>query len=72
MKKYVTKQGDTWSTIAFSIYGDETKAQTIMEERANLLLLDTEVFPAGVDVLAPDIDEDGYDVVDLPAWRKPS
>lgn len=70
MKIYTTVQGDTWDIIARNLYGDETKAQNLMQERANILLLDIEVFPAGVKVTAPDIDADGYDADDLPEWRK--
>ena len=70
MTTYTTVQGDTWDIVARSLYGDETKAQHLMQERANILLLDYEVFPAGIVITAPDIDEDGNDTDDLPDWRK--
>lgn len=67
---YTTVQGDTWDSIAYAVYGDELKAQTLMESRANILLLDYQVFPNGIEVTAPDIDEDETYDEDLPDWRK--
>ena len=69
MQTVKTIQGDTWDTIAKRIYSDERRAQTLMEERRNIRLLDIEVFPSGVSVTAPDITDDS-DLEDFPAWRK--
>lgn len=62
-------QGDTWDTIAKRIYGDELKAQALMEARENIRLLDIQVFPAGVVVATPDLTEETA-AEDLPDWRK--
>ena len=72
MSIYSTVQGDTWDTIALATYGDEKKIQTLMEARANIRLLDTEVFPAGVEVFVPDASDEGSFVEseDLPEWRR--
>lgn len=69
MTYYTTKQGDTWDTIAFEQYGSELKAQNLMQERKNITLLDYEVFPAGVVVAIPDIEEESKYSDSLPAWR---
>lgn len=62
-------QGDTWDTIAKRIYGDELKAQALMEARENIRLLDIQVFPAGVVVATPDLTAETAQE-DLPEWRK--
>ena len=69
MQTVQTIQGDTWDTIAKRFYGDERRAQALMEERRNIRLLDIEVFPSGVTVAAPDV-SDNTDLEDLPEWRK--
>lgn len=70
MKSYTTVSGDTWDTIARAAYGDELKAEHLMKERANIRLLDCQVFPAGIVVTVPEIsDKTAYDD-DLPDWRK--
>ncbi len=70
MATYTTISGDTWDVIAKKTYGDELKADRLMQQRENLPLLDYQVFPSGVEVYIPDIsDEDAYEA-DLPDWRK--
>ena len=70
MATYTTISGDTWDVIAKKTYGDELKADWLMQQRENLPLLDYQVFPSGVEVYIPDIsDEDAYEA-DLPDWRK--
>ena len=70
MATYTTISGDTWDVIAKKTYGDELKADRLMQQRENLPLLDYQVFPSGIEVYIPDIsDEDAYEA-DLPDWRK--
>lgn len=70
MATYTTISGDTWDVIAKKTYGDELKADRLMQQRENLPLLDYQVFPSGMEVYIPDIsDEDAYEA-DLPDWRK--
>ena len=64
-----TIQGDTWDTIAKRAYGDELKAQELMEARENVRLLDIQIFPAGIEVAVPELLEKAA-VQDLPDWRK--
>ena len=69
MKTTTTVRGDTWDTIALRAYGDTLRTQELMEARENICLLDYQVFPGGVTVFAPDV-EDKYAISDLPEWRK--
>lgn len=70
MKSYTTVSGDTWDTIARAAYGDELKAEHLMKERANIRLLDYQVFPAGIVVNIPEISDETAYSDDLPDWRK--
>lgn len=65
-KTYTTIQGDTWDIISYNVYGDENYINILMEN--NYDLLDTFIFPAGVVVNIPEIN-DSPKVDDLPAWR---
>lgn len=69
MKTITTVMGDTWDTIALRVYGNTLRTQELMEARENVRLLDIQVFPGGVVVATPDI-EDTYAINDLPEWRK--
>ena len=70
MATYTTISGDTWDIIARKAYGDELKANRLMQERENLPLLDYQVFPSGMVVTIPDISEEDAYEADLPDWRK--
>lgn len=69
MKTITTVMGDTWDTIALRVYGNTLRTQELMEARENVCLLDIQVFPGGVVVATPDV-EDTYAINDLPEWRK--
>lgn len=69
MKTITTVQGDTWDTIAYRVYGNVLRAQDLMEARENIRLLDYQVFPGGVTVATPEIEENTA-LGDLPEWRK--
>ena len=69
MKTITTVMGDTWDTVALRAYGNTLRTQELMEARENIRLLDIQVFPSGVVVFAPDV-EDTYAIGDLPEWRK--
>lgn len=62
---YKTVAGDTFDIIAYQQYGDETKADKIME--ANPELLDYFVFPANVSVVIPELDTT-ESTVPMPPW----
>ncbi len=69
MRAITTVQGDTWDTIAYREYGNTLRTQDLMEARENIRLLDFQVFPAGISVAIPEIEENA-DLADLPEWRK--
>ncbi len=69
MKTITTVQGDTWDTIAYRVYGNVLRTQDLMEARENIRLLDFQVFPGGVTVATPEIEENTA-LDDLPEWRK--
>ena len=69
MKTKTPVAGETGDTIALRAYGDTLRTQELMEARENIRLLDIQVFPGGVVVFAPDV-EDKYAISDLPEWRK--
>lgn len=69
MRTITTVSGDTWDTIAHRAYGNTLRTQDLMEARENIRLLDIQVFPSGVVVFIPDV-EDTYTIGDLPEWRK--
>ena len=62
-------QGDTWDTIAKRVYGNELRAQQLMEARENIRLIDIQIFPGGIAVATPEIAETSL-TDELPAWRK--
>jgi phage tail protein X len=70
MTYHTTALGETWDSIAYKEYGDATKVQALMQERENITLLDYEVFPSGVVVAVPALDEESTFDDDLPEWRR--
>lgn len=69
MKTVTTVQGDTWDSIALRVYGSVLRAQELMEARENIRLLDYQVFPRGIRIATPEVQEI-VNQSDLPEWRK--
>ena len=69
MQTVKTIQGDTWDAIALRVYGNVLRAQELMAARGNVRLLDYQIFPGGVTVATPEIEE-GTATDDMPEWRK--
>lgn len=67
MKTYTTIQGDCWDGIAYKLYGSTSYVGYLMA--ANLPLLDTFVFEAGVVLQAPDLPQLPQ-TTKLPTWRR--
>lgn len=65
---YMTQAGDTFDSIAFELYSDEKLASSIME--LNPSLTDVLIFDAGVEVLAPILEEEDNTPGTAPPWRK--
>ena len=61
---YKTIQGQTWDQIAREVYGSELKADVLMA--ANQKQLDVFIFPAGVLLDVPELEERNPN---LPPWR---
>lgn len=65
LNKYITKAGDTFDSIAFSVYGKEKYASEIM--KANPDLIKTIIFDAEIEVKIPEIDLEAEST--LPPWK---
>lgn len=66
MITYRTVQGDTWSGIAFKLFGDETLMTLLLN--ANPSLARITVFGGGVALNVPDKPEQTAN--DLPPWKR--
>ena len=64
MKEYITQAGDQWDMIAKRLYGNELKADVLMQN--NLHLLDIFAFDAGTVIKYPEIEQTAES---LPPWR---
>lgn len=62
---HTTSSGETWDMIAYNIYGNSKLAGDIIQ--ANLKYSEYVIFPAGIELILPDI-SDVKEVV-LPPWR---
>ncbi len=65
---YTTKEGDMWDFIAWVVYQDELKVQELMQATENYGILEYYIFPAGVKVWCPAIEEED-DEEETPSWR---
>lgn len=65
MSRYVTVQGDTFDNIAYKVYGNERHMKALIE--ANWPLLETYIFPGGIEVDCPELPDD--DAGNAPFWR---
>lgn len=64
---YVTKSGDTWDSIAKSVYDDEMRADVLMA--ANRKYNDIYQFDSGVELDTPEVTVK-TEVENLPPWKK--
>ena len=62
---YTTRAGQQWDEIALDVYGDEERADILMQ--ANPRELATYQFPAGVVLDTPELEEE--QATELPPWR---
>lgn len=65
-KTYTTTQGDMWDLIAKRLYNDEASLNVLLE--ANQRYADMVVFPAGVELDAPEYTATVTSM--LPPWRR--
>ena len=66
MTIYKTLSGDMWDMIAKREMGSESYTSTLME--ANTDYLDTVIFPAGVNLIIPDVELRRPSI--LPPWKR--
>lgn len=64
---YTTVQGDMWDSIAYSQLGDVSFTDQLMN--ANLQYIDHYIFPAGIELVLPDIETETIND-DLPPWKQ--
>ena len=65
---YYTKDGDTWASISFEMYGTTKSIQTLIE--ANPIPIDT-IFKRGTLIIVPILDKTDSNVIssNLPPWK---
>ena len=61
---YITSQGDMWDKIAFEQMGSEDYMGDLIQ--CNYHLIDYVIFPSGVQVAIPEIDDTQ---MEIPSWR---
>ncbi|MGM9917605.1 tail protein X [Anaerotignum sp.] len=66
MKEYITQAGDQWDMIAKKVYGNELRADILMQN--NMELLDIYEFDAGTVIRCPELEKAATE--DLPPWRR--
>ncbi len=66
---YTTKSGDMWDSISYQVYGTVDYTGRLMAANSDYLE-DNYIFPAGIVLQVPEV-EDTEDLQDvLPPWRK--
>lgn len=66
MRKYKTKQGDTWDLIAYNELGGERYTHLLIE--ANFKYRDYVIFPANITLELPEINTPTAAL--LPPWKR--
>lgn len=66
-KTYRTIQGDTWDLIAHKMYGEDKNMHILLQ--ANIGLIDTVFFDAGVEIFVPEVVTKTVDTSISP-WRR--
>lgn len=69
MKKYITKQGDKWDSVAFEQLGDVKFTNLLLE--TNRKHIKTFIFSSGTVLSLPDTAETVTES-DLPPWKRVS
>lgn len=66
---YITKAGDMWDYIAWTVYGNEFMVEVLYAAVENRELLETYIFESGVKVWCPYVNTNITEEADVPAWR---
>lgn len=71
-KQYTTVSGDTWDSIAYQTLGDYKYTDRLM--KANIEYIDYYIFPSGITLNIPDIEElENEEMLSdetLPEWKR--
>lgn len=65
---YKTQQGDTWDVIAKRLYGTEECMRELLE--ANPQYRKVVIFPAGIELINPTVEEPINAISALPPWKR--
>ena len=65
---YTSKQGDTWSGIAWKAYGDVSKMDSIIS--ANPYIPASALLSGEVDIIVPILDKPVQNASLLPPWKR--
>ena len=68
-KTYTTKQGDMWDSIAYMQLGDTSHTDKLMN--LNNAYLSYYIFPSGITIILPEVDQDKIPET-LPPWKQVS
>lgn len=68
MRKYQTRQGDMWDSIAYRLYGDERYMVDLLRE--NQKYRHIYIFPANIELNIPSIDTS--EMLPVPPWMSES
>lgn len=67
VKTYRTVQGDMWDSIAYAQLGSTSHTDKLIN--ANLQYLDYYIFPAGITLVLPEVEEAASES-SLPPWKR--
>ena len=67
MSTYTTVSGDMWDLISYRLTGNNGASIPIMQ--ANPQYTDTFIFPAGVTLVIPDLEDIEDDTMVVPPWQ---
>lgn len=68
MKTYRTVQGDMWDSIAYRELGSEAYTDKLM--RLNQQYREIYIFPAGIELLLPEVEQAARPAENLPPWKR--
>ena len=68
MRKYQTRQGDMWDSIAYRLYGDERYMVDLLRE--NQKYRHIYIFPSNIELNVPSIDTS--EMLPVPPWMSES
>ena len=66
---YLTQSGDTWDTVALSVYGSVSYAEYLMSQNQDATLLATVIFDSGVTLQTPPLPQPIKTIANQPPWR---